>query len=75
MADIKEVKRAFKYGSLELKDPDVSMTPEAVMSFYGSVYPELTQAVIEGPEIDGDTMRYEFRKAVGTKGVWKSPVT
>lgn len=68
MATVTEVKRVFKYSSLELKDPDPNMTPESVMSFYSNVYPELTQGVVEGPEMDGDTMKYEFRKAVGTKG-------
>jgi len=50
MATSKEAVRIFKYGSLELQDPDPSMTPEQVREFYSSVYPELTQSVIEGPE-------------------------
>ena len=32
------------------------------------VYPELTQAVIEGPEYKDDRAEYTFRRAVGTKG-------
>jgi PRTRC genetic system protein C len=68
MVTVVELKRVFEYNSIELKDPDINMTPTEVMSFYSNVYPELTQAVIEGPEVNGDTEKYEFRKAVGTKG-------
>lgn len=68
MANVTEVKRVFKYNSLELKDPDVNMTPEEAMAFYSSVYPELTQGVVEGPEVKDEVMEFTFRKAVGTKG-------
>ncbi len=36
--------------------------------FWGDIYPELTQAVIEGPECKDDRAEYTFRRAVGTKG-------
>lgn len=62
------VVRQFKHGSIQLKDPDASMTPDEVKTFYAAVYPELTNAEIEGPEHKGATIHYEFRKAVGTKG-------
>lgn len=65
---VKGLSRVFKYGSLELDDPDPDMKPEDVKDFWGDVYPELTQAVIEGPEFNEDRMEYTFRKAVGTKG-------
>ncbi|OGP24996.1 MAG: carbamoylphosphate synthase large subunit [Deltaproteobacteria bacterium GWB2_55_19] len=68
MATSKEAVRIFKYGSLELQDPDPSMTPEQVREFYSSVYPELTQSVIEGPEYGEDSIKYEFSRSVGTKG-------
>jgi hypothetical protein len=31
-------------------------------------YPELATAAINGPEAVGDKLRYEFVRAVGTKG-------
>ncbi len=69
MAEITEVKRAFKYNSMVLQDPDVNMKPEEVRSFYSSVYPELTQAAVEGPENnENGELVYTFRKAIGTKG-------
>ncbi len=64
-----ETKRVFKYDNMVLDDPDPKMTPEEVKEFYAEIYPELTQAGIEGPEQDGETLEYEFDKAVGTKGI------
>ncbi len=64
-----ETKRVFKYDNMVLDDPDQKMTPEEVKEFYAEIYPELTQAGIEGPEQDGETLEYEFDKAVGTKGI------
>lgn len=68
MATVSEAKRKFKYGQLVLEDPDQSMTPEQVKEFYSNAYAELTQSVIEGPEYKEDSIEYNFRKAVGTKG-------
>ncbi len=60
--------RAFKFNGIALQDPDPKMTPQQVKDFYAGIYPELTNAEIEGPEQKGATLQYEFRKAVGTKG-------
>lgn len=60
--------RAFKYNQLTLTDPDPNLSPEEVKSFYASLYPELTQAVVEGPESKEGTPHYTFRKVAGTKG-------
>lgn len=69
MAEVEVAKRTFKYNSLTLQDPDPSMGPEEVKAFYSSIYPELTQAVVEGPEYDDlQGMSYEFRRSIGTKG-------
>lgn len=69
MAETKLAKRVFNYGSLDLVDPDVNMSVDDVKSFYSSVYPELTQSVVEGPEYDNSgNVVYEFKKTVGTKG-------
>lgn len=66
--DIKTLKRTFKHGSIELSDPDISMSPDEVMSFYSNSYPELTTSSIQGPKIEGDKAMYEFKTVVGTKG-------
>ena len=51
--EVKPLLRVFRYGALELEDPDPKSTAEEVKDFWGDVYPELTQAVIEGPEVQG----------------------
>lgn len=60
----------FKKGSetivLEDKLPDEM--PEAVMSFYSNLYPELTTATVHGPVIENDVAVYEFKTTIGTKG-------
>lgn len=60
--------RAFTHSGREYADPDPKLTPEEVKEFYAGIYPELTNAEIEGPEHKGTKAVYEFRKAVGTKG-------
>ena len=66
--EVRPLVRVFRYGALELEDPDPKSTAEEVKEFWGDVYPELTQAVIEGPEYKDDRAEYTFRRAVGTKG-------
>lgn len=66
--NVRPLVRVFRYGALELEDPDSHMTVDEVKDFWGDVYPELTQAVTEGPEYKDDRAEYTFRRAVGTKG-------
>ncbi|OPY67779.1 MAG: hypothetical protein A4E57_02098 [Syntrophorhabdaceae bacterium PtaU1.Bin034] len=66
--EVRPLVRIFRYGALELEDPDSKLSAEEVKEFWGDVYPELTQAIIEGPEYKDDRAEYTFRRAVGTKG-------
>ncbi len=66
--DIKSLKRVFKYDGKELSDPNISLSPDEVMSFYSNTYPELTTSAVHGPEINGDTATYTFKSTIGTKG-------
>ncbi|OPY06079.1 MAG: hypothetical protein A4E61_00092 [Syntrophorhabdus sp. PtaB.Bin184] len=66
--EVKPLIRTFRYGALELEDPDPRSSAEEVKEFWGDVYPELTQAIIEGPDYKEDRAEYTFRRAVGTKG-------
>ncbi|WP_084219102.1 PRTRC system protein C [Syntrophorhabdus aromaticivorans] len=66
--EVRPLLRVFRYGALELEDPDPTFSAEEVKEFWGDVYPELTQAVIEGPDYKDDRAEYTFRRAVGTKG-------
>lgn len=60
--------RAFRFNNMPLPDPDPKLTADQVKEFYANIYPELTNAEIEGPTQKGAEIIYEFRKAVGTKG-------
>jgi PRTRC genetic system protein C len=60
--------REFGYNGIRLPDPSVVLTPEEVKAVYSAHYPELATASIEGPEVVGDKLRYQFRISVGTKG-------
>jgi PRTRC genetic system protein C len=63
------LERAFAYNGVALPDVDPKMSPEEVKIFYAStMYPELANAVTEGPDDSNGKLRYSFRKAVGTKG-------
>jgi len=66
---MKTLPRSFKYNGILLDDPDVEMSPEEVKEFYSNIYPELTQAEIDGPEVGDETMEYVFRRVYGTKGI------
>jgi PRTRC genetic system protein C len=65
------LKRVFRYNSVTLPDPGPTYTVEQVRDLYAATYPEITSAAVEGPEEDGDTLTYTFRRAVGTKGATK----
>lgn len=60
--------RKFFYLGLELPDLDGKMTPEQIRDAYGSLYPEITTASIEGPEAVDGVLKFKFTRALGTKG-------
>jgi len=64
------LRRVFIYNKQELEDPNPSanMTPEQVMEFYARIYPELATATVSQTEIKDGVIKYEMRRAVGTKG-------
>jgi len=64
------LRRVFVYNKQELEDPNPSanLSPEDVVAFYSRIYPELATASIEQTEIKDGVIRYEMRRAVGTKG-------
>ena len=60
--------RIFHFNGIRLPDPNPDMTVEEVKAMYAAQYPELTTAVVNGPEAVGDKMRYTFERAIGSKG-------
>jgi PRTRC genetic system protein C len=65
---IRPLQRVFKFNQLLLPDPGATFTPEQVRDLFSATYPELTNAVIEGPTTTARALEYQFVVAVGTKG-------
>jgi PRTRC genetic system protein C len=65
---VQELLREFKYNSVVLTDPNSTFSLAQVRDFYSSVYPDILNAEIEGPDAKGNKNVYTFRRAVGTKG-------
>lgn len=61
--------RVFKFGSVDLPDPNPALTPDKVLDMYSVNYPHLATATVGEPTIRGVNMIYEFTPApVKTKG-------
>ena len=65
---LSKMSRVFQLNGIRLPDPNPNMTVDDVKAFYAAQYPELTTAVVNGPEAAGDKMRYTFDRAIGSKG-------
>lgn len=61
-----KLKRVFLYKEQEL--PEVSGSPKANLTHYATLYPELVNAQITGPEIKDGKAIYEFKPKTATKG-------
>ena len=62
------VAREFTFNGVRIPDPDKSLSPEEVRSVMATLYPDIATASITGPEAVGDKLRYNFVRAIGTKG-------
>ncbi len=60
--------RIFEFNGVRLPDPDPTLTPEEVRNLYAHQYPDIATASITGPEAVGDKLRYQFMRAIGSKG-------
>lgn len=65
---VTSLKREFVFGKKTLTDPNNNMTPEEVKKHYSGSFPELTNATLSGPRVEGDKAIYSFKATVGTKG-------
>jgi len=65
---IQVVEREFVYHDAVLADPKPKFSIEEVRSFYATQFPELTNAAVTGPESIGERLRYNFERAIGSKG-------
>ena len=63
------MRREFFFAGLKFPDPSNGhMTLEDVRGVLALQYPEIATATISGPAPVGDTMRYFFERAIGSKG-------
>ena len=62
------LKRVFLNNGAQLTDPDSSMSPAAVKDFFSTMYPELLNAEIQGPEVTATELVFTFQRTTGTKG-------
>lgn len=68
-----QITRSFKYNSVTLPDPNPSLGPDQIREFYATQYPELNNAVVEGPATKSGVATYTFTRAAGAKGARPKP--
>lgn len=61
--------RIFVYDGREFDDPDPDKSVEEVREYMSHFFAELNTAAVNHRE-ENDRDVYEFRKRVGTKGLW-----
>lgn len=66
--EVLDIARVFKYNSITLTDPNPELGPDQVREFWSTQYPELLNAVVEGPVTKAGTATYTFTRAAGSKG-------
>ena len=64
----KILSRSFEFNGMRLHDPDPKVSVEDVRALYAHQYPDIATAAITGPEAVGDKLRYQFTRAIGSKG-------
>lgn len=68
MATTEILERVFEFNGVKLQDPGADKSPEDIRDFYSGIYPELNNAEIKGPKLDGNKQTYTFSVRTGTKG-------
>ena len=63
-----ELSRYFEFNGVRLPDINPKLSPEEIRSLYTQHFPEIATATITGPEAVGDKLRYQFTRAIGSKG-------
>ncbi|MGD0694460.1 MAG: PRTRC system protein C [Terriglobia bacterium] len=63
-----ELSRYFEFHGQRLPDPNPKLSVEEVRALYAQQYPDIATAAITGPEVIGEKLRYQFTRAIGSKG-------
>lgn len=62
------MRREFSFQGVKLPDPNPQMSVEDVRGLLAMQYPEIATAAVSGPEAVGETLRFTFERAIGSKG-------
>ena len=60
--------RICEFNGVRLPDISPTLSPEEIRNLYAHQYPDIATASITGPEAIGDKLRYQFTRAIGSKG-------
>lgn len=60
--------REFYFNGVRIPDPSPEMTIDEVRDFLTPTYPEIATATLTGPDATGTSLRYDFERAIGSKG-------
>ena len=64
-----QLKRVFKFGAIELEDPDPTLPTHEAIKLYAETYAELANAEISEGEFENGKMVYKvLQQKAGTKG-------
>jgi PRTRC genetic system protein C len=65
---VQVIKREFRFNGKRLPDPNPKLNPEGVRGVYQAQFPELVNAILEGPILEGGVQLYRFATRVGKNG-------
>ena len=68
MLQAQAITRKFVWKGTELPDPNPAGTIESVRDVLTHTHPEIANAAVDGPKVDGAVHTYTFVASVGTKG-------
>ena len=65
---VEQIVRVFTWKGTKLPDPNPTGSIESVRDTLTHSHPEIANAAIDGPKVEGATHTYNFVASVGTKG-------
>jgi PRTRC genetic system protein C len=65
---VRTMPREFLYNGTRIPDPDPKLSVEQVREILTPSFPDLATASLIGPEDTGNSLRYTFSRAIGSKG-------
>ena len=66
--DSHQLVRYFEFNGVRLPDINAKLTVEEIRAAYAHQFPDIATPTITGPEAVGDKLRYQFTRAIGSKG-------